>query len=312
MHIVIALATRDRPQMLRECVDSLFAQVLPESVKPSIVIVENSEQSKRRPLCEELARIAPAPWSVTYVHEPKLGIPIARNRSLEVALELAPDWIAFIDDDETAEPSWLANMVEASTLHNADVFQGPVDYRFGADAPGWLPRKVSRRRPTGTRLETAFTNNVMMRAEIARCGLRFDESMRFTGGSDSDFFFRAAEKGWILRWANDAVVREVVQPSRLTMSWQLERALRVAANATASHVKRKGLGSALARHVPRGLRRAIRGVIVAVFGAILFPFSRTRGLRAVCSGLCDICSGAGGIGAFFRVSPQPYKQVDGM
>ena len=298
--------------MLAECVASLFAQILPDGVGPTLAIVENSQRPDCQRLVAELSQSAPPAWEVVYVHEPRLGIPIARNRALDVALDLGADWIAIIDDDETAAPDWLAKMVEATRTHTADVLQGHVEYLYGPDAPDWLPRKTRRTRPSGTQLETAFTNNVWMKADVAKSGLRFDEGMQFTGGSDSDFFYRVAEKGWVLCWVNDAVVSEVVCGDRLSMRWQMQRAMRVAANATASHVKRKGLTSALVRHVPRGSRRFLRGSVVGLAGLVMLPLSRTVGLRTVCRGLCDVWSGIGGVGAFFRMSPKPYVKVDGM
>jgi len=309
--VAIALCTRERPLLLQRCLASLLAQRLPEGVHAAAVVVENAEEPACRSLVEEMARGAPPAWQIIYVHEPRLGIPIARNRSLDVALGLDPDWIAFIDDDEEAEPDWLAAMLATSRQFEADVLQGPVAYQYPAGAPNWLPKQEFKKRAAGTPLRTAFTNNVMMKAAVARSGLRFDEALRFTGGEDSDFFHRVADAGWSLRWASDAVVREVVQANRLTIRWQLDRAMRVAVNATHSHISRKGLGAAIRIYAPKGLRRMLRGLVVGLAGLALYPFSRRLSKRTGFIGLRDVWSGAGNFAAFLGASPQPYAKTDG-
>ncbi len=310
--VAIALCTRERPHLLRRCLMSLMALDLPAGVQAAAVVVENSEVPSCRSLVEEIALSATPAWQIIYVHEPRLGIPIARNRSVDVALDLDPDWIAFIDDDEEAEPGWLTAMLNSGSQHNADVVQGPVDYRYGPETPDWITAKKIKRRASGTRLQTAFTNNVMMKAAIARSGLRFDETLRFSGGEDSDFFHRVAEAGWVLCWASDAIVSEVILPSRLTMRWQLQRAMREAANAAQSHINRKGRRSAILIYGPKGIRRMLRGSAVGLAGVALLPFSRRLGKRTGFIGLRDIWSGAGGLIAFLGLTPQPYTRIDGM
>ncbi len=47
---------------------------------------------------------------LTYVHEVRAGIPLARNAVLHAARNLNPDWIAFVDDDEVIDREWLIEM----------------------------------------------------------------------------------------------------------------------------------------------------------------------------------------------------------
>ena len=309
--VVIAVCTRDRPSMMQDCLTSLFKQELPADIEPVALVVENNQSSACRALVESARKIAPPEWRVQYALEPQLGIPLARNRALKVALDLDPDWIAFIDDDEAADPKWLSAMLACASCFDADVVHGPVHFVYATAAPSWLPQRGPKSRRSGTRLLTAHTNNVFLRAAIARSGLRFDETMRFSGGEDSDFFYRAAEDGWVLCWAADAVVRETVSPARLTMRWQLDRAKRVASNATVSHVKRHGLGSAVLTHGSKGVRRTVRGVLIAGAGTILIPLSPRWGKPLAFKGLQDIWSGIGSLSAFVLKPSQPYTRVDG-
>jgi len=54
--------------------------------------------------------------SVDYRHAPSRNISIARNAALDVAETL---WVAFIDDDEHASATWLANLWAARSGANA-------------------------------------------------------------------------------------------------------------------------------------------------------------------------------------------------
>ena len=58
-----------------------------------------------------------------YVHAPARNISIARNAALDAAQ--AP-LVAFIDDDETATPLWLAALLECHQQTSATIIFGPV------------------------------------------------------------------------------------------------------------------------------------------------------------------------------------------
>jgi succinoglycan biosynthesis protein ExoM len=292
---------------------SLLCQAIPGDVQPVIVVVENGETARCRDYVEQAADQGPDRWTIIYALEPELGIPQARNRSLEVALTQNPDWIGFIDDDETVDENWLERMRTAMRDLPADVLQGPVRYIYPEAKPQWMDEKVSKPKPRGTVLRTAYTNNTFMRSQIARkdgLGLRFDEAMRFTGGSDSDFFFRAADRGAIIKWVDDAWVQEVVPPSRLTVRWQLTRALRVAANASVIHRKRLGLTAACLRYLPKSVTRLTRGAGLVCIGAPFWLLGLLWGRTLSFRGGKDIASGLGGVLGLVGAVPQPYTSVD--
>jgi succinoglycan biosynthesis protein ExoM len=239
--------------MLKDCLRSLMVQETPSQVRLTVVVVENDAESRCRSLVEEMARQPGAP-RIVYGHEAEIGIPFARNRSLDLALEHDADWIGFIDDDEIASPDWIAKLAAAAARLDADVLQGPVEAIYPPQASRLL-QKAAKRRPTGTRRCTAYTNNTLMRASIARkqgLGLRFDEAMRFTGGSDVEFFSRAVAHGAVIRWVDEAVVSESVPMARLTLRWQLERARRTGANRACLDAQRNGSarGRQRERHLP--------------------------------------------------------------
>ncbi|MCB1506342.1 MAG: glycosyltransferase family 2 protein [Hyphomicrobiaceae bacterium] len=312
--IAVMICTRGRPLRLRDCVNSLLAMDIPKGVSPLLVIVENDDLPHCQSVVVDLRHRAPAVWEINYSHEPRLGIPFARNRALEVALEMDADWLAFLDDDEIATPDWLSAMHAASTKFDVDVLQGPVEYVYPETTPAWFERKELRPRQSGTPLKTAYTNNVMMRASIARAdglNLRFDESLRFTGGSDTDYYFRAADKGASLCWVHEALVKEPVTQERMTMQWQVKRAMRVAANASTIHSRRFGVGRSLLRYLPKALTRIVKGGVMVTVGALGYPLRRSTASRWFYKGAKDLFSGIGGLAAFLNIKPQPYLKIDG-
>jgi succinoglycan biosynthesis protein ExoM len=310
MKIVVTLCTRQRPIMLKDCLQSLVAQRVPDGVSLSIAVVENNETAACRHIVEEIAARPGAP-RIDYKHEPRLGIPIARNRGLEMALAQGADWIGFIDDDEVADPEWISCLEAASRTLNADVLQGPVERINETGAPV-RPRL---HRETGFALETAGTNNTLMRARLVQpdgMGLRFNEERRFTGGTDIEFFGKAYQLGASIQWVDDAVVRELVPAERLTLRWRLKRARQTGSAYTRNHVLQRGRLYAFLRHMPEYLRRLGQTCVVLPLGLMLFPVVPKQGFRLISNGLRQLWWMAGSFSATFNVgAPQPYKTIEG-
>jgi succinoglycan biosynthesis protein ExoM len=298
--------------MLKDCLRSLMVQQTPSHVRLTIVVVENDEESRCRWLVEEMARQHGAP-RIVYGHEPEIGIPFARNRSLELALEHDADWIGFIDDDEIASPDWIAKLVAAAAALDADVLQGPVEAIYPPQT-SHLVQKAAKRRPTGSSRGTAYTNNTLMRASIARkegLGLRFDEAMRFTGGSDVEFFSRAVAHGAVIRWVDEAVVSESVPMARLTLRWQLERARRTGANHAYLDAQRNGVARAVVNGSVICLGKIASACIELPVGLVVYPLNARLGSRIALRALRKLSWSAGNLGTALRIRPQPYLRVEG-
>ena len=110
------------------------------------------------------------------------------------------DFIAFLDDDETADANWLAELVRVQRVTGADVVTGTVLPVFEVDPPGWAVEGSFFERPrfaTGTELTYARTGNVLIAAHVMPAGdpAPFNEAMVLTGGSDTHFFLRRVARG---------------------------------------------------------------------------------------------------------------------
>ncbi len=96
--ITVVLCTRNRPAELRRALESI-GQVQYRNVQ--ILVVDNAPSDDRsESVCRDLSSSTP----IDYVREPVPGLSVARNRGLALAKY---DLVAFLDDDERADPHWL-------------------------------------------------------------------------------------------------------------------------------------------------------------------------------------------------------------
>lgn len=307
---VISVCTAHRPKMLQDCLRSLVGQKVPPSWTVQILVVENSPVAECREAVASVA--ANSPITVDYVHEPVQGIPIARNRALEEALKRRADWIGFIDDDEIASPGWLVKLLSRAGTVDADVLWGPVEQFYSKEKPWWVEGPLNH--PDGAELSTAATNNVLFRSYLVHLdgfGLRFDEDMRFTGGSDTDFFTRAKGYGARIVWVADAVVSESVPVERLSLRWQLQRFFRTAANQTRIDVKLEGYWHVVRCEVPRQCRRLLVNLFVMLGSFVYIFFGYDAWRRQTFKAFRRLVRAAGSLAGLLPWQPQPYKRVQG-
>ena len=218
MHVMVAVVTLDRPEPLRRCIESIVALEPPPDTTVSVVVVDNGSQISARSLVT---------GSVTVLDHPVRGVTFTRNRALDHAESEGIDLLAFIDDDETCEPDWLATLVDAQRRTGAGVVTGPSVSDFdGQVVPPALAAyfEVPDWPDLSTRLE-AYTGNV---AFTRSCfagpgGLRFDSAFNHSGGEDTDFSRRLHASGRRIVWCAGAIVHNHIAPERLTWKWVLSR-----------------------------------------------------------------------------------------
>ena len=235
--IVVAVLTFRRPDLLADFLESYSRISLPPDCHVRLLVVDNDARASGLPTFTAWRDRLP---HARYVVEPRVGIPVARNRALDEALTDGADALCFIDDDETPEKDWLVRLVDAWRQSGATLIGGPVEVAeppaaatpmqrlMNASLVARAHRKfrgVARAAARGGRF-TIVTNNWLCDLRwLAATGLRFDESLLMTGGSDTAFYKAATALGCRKAWAADAVVRETIPPDRLTVRYQLWRAM---------------------------------------------------------------------------------------
>jgi succinoglycan biosynthesis protein ExoM len=219
----VCICTYRRPQ-LAETLRSLAAQRGLGAVAMRVVVADNDDAPTARALAIETATALGL--ELAYLHAPAHNISVARNACLA---EARAEWIAFLDDDETAEPLWLSRLLEAAERGAWDAVLGPVKAVYRPQAKAWVRRGDfhSIPRPVWVRgaILTGYTCNALVRREAAG-QLRFAEQFGRSGGEDLDFFYRLTDRGGRIGFAPGAVVRDPVLEDRERFQWLTRRYFR--------------------------------------------------------------------------------------
>lgn len=229
----VCIATHKRPQLLATLLESLLAQETRGQFTLRIVVVDNDAQRTAEPVVRKLAAQG---VDIVYDVEPQQSISLARNRGFAHA---TGEYIATIDDDEYADREWLAKLLDALTLYEADVAFGPTIPLFDAGVPECIKRCrafVRPNPPTGsTENFTEHTGNALVRRAVV-ADTPFDPFLGLTGGEDTDFFQRLKWQNRKLVWCREAQVFSPIPPERATLLWVAKRAFR---NGNGCHRTRK-------------------------------------------------------------------------
>ena len=237
--ISIGIITRERPKLLTRLLDSLLKLSIDTRFSIVFIVVENNHQKTFETELSRFQTATPSA-SVIYELEPRIGIPCARNRAVDIAIRSGCDLHAFVDDDEQVDPNWLENLTRALWNRQLDLVGGPMRLDACPDtATRWerviwngLVHRQTRIERSARRKWTAnrdgnvmlATNNWLVNLEWLReAKLRFDESLRLSGGSDALFFRQAKLLGIRSGWVPDAITREHIPKTRLSMAYQFCR-----------------------------------------------------------------------------------------
>jgi succinoglycan biosynthesis protein ExoM len=276
--VSVCIATYRRAERLAAVLDDLTRQTrLPDEV----VVVDNDAAGGARAVVEE--RLCQgAPFPIRYAVQPVKNISLTRNKTVELA---GGDWLAFIDDDERAPPPWLEQLAESAARDAADGVLGPVDPIVPLSAPAWIRRGRFYdfpRMATGTVIppnRLRFGNVLVKGAWLRGAEAPFDPALGLTGGEDGDLLSRLVQRGARLVWCDEAIVREPVEPSRLSLHWLLRRALSGGQDfARHSLAGRYGTMST-AKRVRFFLRALAQAVAAAALALVVWPLGRHHAAR---------------------------------
>ena len=224
MLITVCIASIGRVSLV-ETLDSLLRCKLPPDVIFCVVIVDDSLDKKvEQLLTSQLTRWS---FSIKIVISGSRNIAIARNVSL---LNAVGDYLAFIDDDETADEDWLFNYVDLARSSNADAIFGPVDALYPKESCEWICMAEPFMRRTGKSGDIVVSggggNAFVKKSIVDRFKLRFRPDLGQSGGEDTAFFHELYKLGATLIASDNAKVYELVPIDRLTISHLSRRYIR--------------------------------------------------------------------------------------
>lgn len=245
MRIAVGAITRQRPGMFADLLASFERMQRPDGAEVMFLFAENDTEHRSSGPVDVFRARVDAPVHLEL--EPRPGIPMGRNRVLDMALAAEADLLTFVDDDELVCEDWLVNLVAGVAARDLDLAGGPV--RLIApegEMTGWNTavlrhlqfRSDRRNRDRAAMVASGtegrmniYTNNWCLRLDAQRrLGVRFDESLQHTGGSDTRFSRDMAAAGARIGWVPDAVVEEPTPQKRLTLGYHYRRARDQATN----------------------------------------------------------------------------------
>jgi len=215
---------------LRKLLESIAAQRAVQHVGIMVFVADNDpDRHQALDVSNELALSFPWPLSCTIIEE--RGISSARNAILDEARRCGVDFIAMLDDDEVADPTWLSELLDCQHRFDADVVGGRVLFDFEVqpstsvrnsgifDVPPWKEGPAPLLYAAGNLL---IKTQALSRARWPR----FDLSFGLTGGEDGEFLRRMSKENVRFGWSPTAIVRESVPKTRSNGAWVLHRSWR--------------------------------------------------------------------------------------
>lgn len=228
--ISAAICTYGRHDLLVGAIDSLRAQTLGRD-QFRILIIDNTG-----PTDAGLALQAKFDGveNIRYEIEDAPGLSRARNRA--VALSQDCTFIAFLDDDAVADPSWLVRSLDCFEACGpmAGVVGGPVDPIWPRARPAWLADSLltlltivdwgGERRDLAPAEWIAGTNMVFRLEALAQTG-GFREQLGRTGrfvlesNEEVEVIRAVTQKGFRAIWDPALRMRHRVHEDRLDQAW---------------------------------------------------------------------------------------------
>lgn len=214
--VSVVICTRNRPQQLDECLQSLQHLV---DCPTEVLVVDNA------PVGNETKEVVKKYPEVTYILESRPGLSIARNTGIRQA---TGNIIAFTDDDVKVHPHWIKkirygfqdpNVMVVTGLMLPAELETPAQIAFHEGAHGfeWPCRPIlydghyfEARKRFGTPVwQIGAGANMALRRQVVDNIGDFNELLG-AGASgcseDSEFWYRVLAAGWICRYEPSAVV----------------------------------------------------------------------------------------------------------
>lgn len=231
MDITVVICTYNRSKSLSATLDSIAAQIMPDSVAWEAIVVDNNSTDGTRDLAESYCQRHPRIFR--YVFEQQQGLSRARNAGIRAA---KGEFVVFTDDDVIAEPTWLSNlmtpMLDSSWAGGGGRVVPPQDLQL----PEWITvggktdlvgallpifdlgdqSGEMKRPPYGANMafrRSMFEKYGTFRVDLGHCG------GKLLSGEDIDFGNRLISAGERLHYEPSAVVHHPVPEDRLSKKY---------------------------------------------------------------------------------------------
>jgi succinoglycan biosynthesis protein ExoM len=288
LDLTISIATYDRNVLLAETIRSCIDQTNALGLTYEIVVTDNHPDALGKTVVDAMAPASPVP--IRYIQETARNMSVLRNASIADA---RGTYLAFVDDDEFADPHWTDELVGALRRTGADIAVGrrlavfnagrppaydPTGRTFERHADLKPDQTIELVRADGKPLYGFGTgNSIYVKATCFQGPEPFKIAFGDGHGEDMEFLMRMYREGKRLVWAENAVVTEVIMDHRLLTPYRFVRARRETQVFVMHYLE----------HAPHPgrvrLLLAVQGLIQMVSGAVMtlltWEFGSVKSIR---------------------------------
>lgn len=300
--IVICIPTYKRGDMLRQLIDTISKCMIDKSLIKSIniVVVDNDVEKTAQELITKLKIEYQTFFDLHYHNYSIKGLANVRNELITRAMELNPDFLVFIDDDEYVTENWLVELLKTVIENDGDAARGPVLPKYDNKVSISMEALLERESYANNTLLGHWTtgNLIIRRTSLDKYNVRFDKRFNSTGSEDYFFGRQMAAKGAKIYWAANAITYEIIPEKRTELNWFLKRAYRGAGmymfvlKLEKDYVK-----------IANKIIISVVYIFVGLFSLILIIFP----IRKRFWGIMKIADGIGALTAVFNLHYNEYK-----
>ena len=248
MDISVVMPVRNAADRLQPTIDSVLASVDDTCRLTELILVDNAST-------DGTAEFVHARWGdrVRVVRVEAVGSSSAKNGGIEAALGRV---LLFVDDDVHVPRNWVSTLAEPLLAGDADIVCGAVKLAANLDRPGMTDYHRRLLADTGDGLgsppRTVVGASMGASRAVFEAGLTFHPAL---GPGRSGFmeehlwYLSARDRGFRMRFVDDATVDHHVSPERLDRAGWLSR------------VTRQGRSDALTRILHGQTHLSIRDIV---------------------------------------------------
>lgn len=312
LSVAIILCSRQRPELLARALGSLSKLTLPENCTLRFAVVENDPE----PIYADLIAGFAKTMQISHHVEPKAGLCHARNKALDVAIELGVGWMGSVDDDQIIDENWLLHMVKATrTYPDTDMFVGQWRRTEPADTPAWFPAPApASLKRTGSVINSAAGGNALISAKVfspAHMGLRFDERFVSIPGEDTEFGLHYIAKGGKMRHVLEAVTTEEIHPERHSIKDRVQRTMWSQYSLTQCRHIHSNKAVAAFWSLQTLYRGTVLGALNIALGLALWPIDTGWGKNRIATGRIFLGQPRGVLRYYFGTPEGLYQKRTG-
>lgn len=317
--IAIGTITRNRPQMLKQLLNSYTNMDFPENCDISFIIVENNDVPTINDIINEFKLTVPQ-HDIVYRVEPRLGIASARDHVLGYAIDNHFDLLTFADDDETVDRLWLTELLKERDAHDLDLVGSPVRPAPVDPSFSWWQKTIwhainTNNHESEKRFIKKCANGQAGQLRIAtgswmgnldffrRTNIRFNTELGLAGGEDWHLYDEAKTMGAKTGWTPHAIAEETIPAARLCLRYYYRRDRDHARMVSYARCKKNAIQSAI-----RITGSVASRFYKAVFALCMVPFAPGKAMMK-CT--YHVGSTVGLIQGHFGMKSAHYENVSG-